>query len=568
MELTELLAQIARLSELSDTELVTLEADLEAAAEARAEVELTDEVVGELNEISAAVNTVRTEAATRIEAAETRAAEAAAALAAIRGSDGPDDEEEEVEEEEAEPEPEAVAEDAAEDEPVVVTAAPRAPRIANVNARRPKTTEPRAQVTPETPFRELGLTASANVPGFTAGEAVQDEDKLASIFKAGIEAMAGYKHGPRFKMPLVRSGSEDPTDLGWTDDRILDGRVADNFRKIRNVTSPTSLRASGGICAPPPVDYSQNTIGGTEARPVRDEMLVRFGADHGGVVTLPPPILTDLDDAISVWTEANDASPSPNPAAKACLQVTCPTEDETLVDAIVNCLKFGNFRAKFFAPQIAAWMQLAAVNHARVAETRSLTTIGTGSTQVTHGQLLGTIPDVLAGLDLASAALVNRHRLGSMPLRWGAPRWLRNQMRADEARRIPGGGTTDERYALADARINAWLAARQINPTWFEDGETGQIFGAQGDGPLIGWPSTVTTYLYPEGSWLFLDGGTLDLGLVRDSTLNATNDVQVFSETFEATHFHGVESYRLTFDTCPDGSVAGTSDIDPCSTGS
>lgn len=33
---------------------------------------------------------------------------------------------------------------------------------------------------------------------------------------------------------------------------------------------------------------------------------------------------------------------------------------------------------------------------------------------------------------------------------------------------------------------------------------------------------------------VYIDGGVLDLGIVRDSTLNSTNDYHVFGETFEA----------------------------------
>ncbi len=54
----------------------------------------------------------------------------------------------------------------------------------------------------------------------------------------------------------------------------------------------------------------------------------------------------------------------------------------------------------------------------------------------------------------------------------------------------------------------------------------------------------------------------------RYSTLNATNDYQVFAETFEAACFVGVESYRISMDLCPDGTASGLADVDPCSTGS
>lgn len=41
-------------------------------------------------------------------------------------------------------------------------------------------------------------------------------------------------------------------------------------------------------------------------------------------------------------------------------------------------------------------------------------------------------------------------------------------------------------------------------------------------------------YLFPEGSFLYLDGGTLDLGLIRDTAYNSTNNFKVYGETFEA----------------------------------
>jgi hypothetical protein len=295
-------------------------------------------------------------------------------------------------------------------------------------------------------------------------------------------------------------------------------------------------------------------------------MLVRFGADRGGVRTMAPPTLADLDGAIDMsWTAAVDAAPGQ--ATKDCLSVDCPSPDETEVDAIVRCIRFGNFQARFFAEFVQTWMDLAAVRWAREAETKALTTIGSGSTNVTTGQGLGTIRDIAAMLDRAGASMRNRHRLArDYPLRWGFPGWLLDNCRTDLAREMPG--SNQERLAAADAEIMRVFTTRNVNPTPFLDGETGQIFGAQGDGALINWPSTVVSYLYPEGSWLFLDGGTLDLGVVRDSTLNSTNDFQMFAESFEQVHFHGVESMRITSDICPSGQTSAPADFDPCDIGS
>ena len=83
----------------------------------------------------------------------------------------------------------------------------------------------------------------------------------------------------------------------------------------------------------------------------------------------------------------------------------------------------------------------------------------------------------------------------------------------------------------------------------------GQIFGAQTAGALLEFPDTVVWYLFPEGTWLFLDGGELDLGLVRDSVLNSTNDFQIFMETFEGACMVGIESLKITSTVCPSGAV-------------
>ena len=419
----------------------------------------------------------------------------------------------------------------------------------------------------------MGLVAAANAPGVTAGSPITDYDQLAQAFLQAIDLTKGYRSGPPVKVPVVRARAE------YDEAFVLDSNRAANMEKINRVqrsiqaagsiraaAADESLVASGGICAPQNVRYDMPTVG-SDARPVRDGFMTRFQADRGGIATLPMPLLGDVSGAIGVWTEANDQNPS-NPTTKPCLTVTCPDEDETVVEAITRCLEFGNFRARYFPEQIEAWMRLAAVEHARFAEQRLLAAISTGSTAVTTGQVLGTSRDILTSLDRAMAVWRYRHRVeDSFALEWGAPRWLRDQIRVDIVRQLPVG-TVEETLAVADATIDRFFAVRNIDPVWLMDGESGQRFSNQVAGTLQGWPSTVKTYLAPAGSWLFLDGGTLDLGIVRDSTLNATNDVQVFAETFEGAHFHGIGSWTLTLDTCPDGSVSATVDINPCSTGS
>lgn len=78
---------------------------------------------------------------------------------------------------------------------------------------------------------------------------------------------------------------------------------------------------------------------------------------------------------------------------------------------------------------------------------------------------------------------------------------------------------------------------------------------------IPGFPGKIDSLLYPKGSWAFLNGGSLDLGLVRDSQLNARNRYRQFQETFEGAAFRGVESLRLVMEVEPTGQTSGTKDL-------
>jgi hypothetical protein len=72
------------------------------------------------------------------------------------------------------------------------------------------------------------------------------------------------------------------------------------------------------------------------------------------------------------------------------------------------------------------------------------------------------------------------------------------------------------------------------------------VFGSQSAAALLEWPDSFEWYLFAEGSFLFLDGGTLDLGIIRDSSLVGTNDYKMFVETFENVAFVGIEALKIT----------------------
>lgn len=405
---------------------------------------------------------------------------------------------------------------------------------------------------------ELVLKASSNVPGLAAGELLDTQQKRSMAFCSAVKAAMGHR-GARMEIPIMSVGAFDAEEL-YGPDRYLDDNARGNERKIEKLTSYSALKASGGKCAPSPVRYDFPIVGST-ARPVRDA-LARFGADRGGVRLIPPPTLASMSGGTDVWTNANDTTPS-SPATKPCLTMTCPSDTETLVEAITQCLKIGNFRAKYFGEQVDAWIAKSAQWTARFAERRLLTTMGGLMKNVTVGTQLGTTRTVLAGLDRASAGLRNQLRLDpDFPLRFIGPAWLQDNMIADLSREQPGAAT--ERLATSDAEISSFFTAKSINPSWALDGESGQEFAAQNDGALNGWPSHAIGYLYIEGEFLHLDGGDLNLGVVRDSTLVGTNDAIMFSEFMENVAFHGNMAYRIDFDICPDGTTSLPVAITPC----
>ena len=569
-ELIALLDQADNLAELDDAQLDELQAQVTAEATAAAEASDDDETLAAVERAVAVVTAIRAEQDARAAASAERADRAATLLAQLQG--GPEEGEEEAEETpEAEPaeepaeEPEAV-EVTAEAEPVSIAAAAPAPMpvVSRVAARRAPS---RAQVKPAAVVGHVsdwGLVASANAPSIPAGQPIRDEQQLADVFLEAWAASENFQGLQLGGVRLARAGK--PASRATWGDRFLDGDPITNAKKVEDVTSLQAITASGGTCAPSEVRYDIPTLGSTE-RPMRDSGLARFGADRGGVRLIPPAVLSDVAGGLSVWTEANDTTPS-SPATKPCVVMTCPEDDETLVDAITRCLQIGNFRARYFPEQVADWVQKLAIAHARLAEQTLITAVGTGSTAVSAATVLGTTRNILSTLDRAIAGMRYRHRLPrSFTLRLDMPEWLMDEMRTDLARQMPVG-TVEETLAVADATIQTFFSARNVRITLLKEGESGQSFGAQADGTLLGWPTSAILYLYPEGSWLFLDGGTLDLGIWRDSTLVGTNDARMFAESFEAAAFHGVESLRITVDTCPDGAASALIDIDPCTSNS
>lgn len=387
------------------------------------------------------------------------------------------------------------------------------------------------------------ITAAANIPGVRPDSELKDLSEVANAFVKRLQTMGSS----------VRSADGERLSVAtfaaaYPEDRYLGDNKDSNSEKIASITAPSAITAAGGSCAPVEVRYDVFSFNEETGRPVRDA-LASFAADRGGVRFVTPPVLADLEGAVSTWTLADDESAVDGTPTKPSLRVECGDEVVVYTDAIPLILTFGNMGARAYPELVARHVELGQVWHARYAETKLLTRIGALSTAVTGGTLgaeLGITRDFFVNLEQLAAGYRNRYRLDSAsPLRVLLPEWLRNAMRADLVKQSPGDGM-DLTFNLSDATINGFFAARNINVSWFIDGEAGQIMGAQAAGAPVTFPANLVWYLFSEGTFLFLDGGTLDLGVVRDSQLNSTNDYQMFLETFEGVAKIGIESLRVT----------------------
>lgn len=463
-----------------------------------------------------------------------------------------------------EPEPEVevvaevtVTEPAPVAEPVLVTAAVPDPTVSP------------ASTPAETP---ISLTAAGDVQGVSAGQTMSPTI-VAGAMQAKAAAIAVSPSNGRWPV-----GHMDWLDGYKAENRFLDEEdsAAVNTRKINAVvaaaqeqtresldriiweTDPSRLAAlvaAGGLCAPVNVRYEIFTVG-TTARPLRDS-LTRFGATRGGIrFNSPPTLQGDIagTSAVNIYTEEADTNSTGYP--KGCLTVGCGADNEVTVDAITLCMIVGNYNRMFFGENFTAWWGLGRVQHARVAEDKAWDALDTLSTNVGAGEGLGASVDTLAQIERAATQYRDRHRIDpSTPLRLRAPAFLRNIMRVDLTRRPTGDST----MAVSDAEIARFFAVRNIAVTWVLDG---QIAGGtsgynQGAGPLNPWPSTVDVNLAIDGTFLFLDGGSLDFGTeIRDFTLIRTNDSAAFMETFEAVAFVGPEALQITLNICPDGTTS------------
>lgn len=515
---------------------------------------LTAEHVAQMQAAADLIDSLNAEVTTREETAKTAADLKARVEAATAPAPEKPVEEPKVE---VAPEPEApkVETPAPAPEPAPVPVAAAASTVTPGDL--PQDAPPRAK-------RAFALVASAADRDTPAGEPLAPTE-AARILEQKIQRTAqGYK-GEREQIPVFTYDYR----ANFPEDRVLDpSDVIGNSKKMAAVVAaamnndPDPIVAAGGICAPLTPDYSFLRVS-TDARPIRDSLRA-FRAVRGGIRFNDPIPFTDYAGAVDVWTVAEDAAAVTDAGIrKPCLRVDCGDETEVRIEAITRCLMFGNLGARSYPELVADAMAKSMDYHARTAENELLRQMIANSTAQAFGPVFGAARDILFGLAQYTEQFRYTHRVpGDMTMQAWAPRWVRTMMQLDLMRQAPGDVTLD----TTGAEIDGYLRNYNIDMTWYLDGWSPDRWEPFAAGTTDTFPNPVRILVAHPGAHVFLDQGTLDLGIVRDSTLNARNDYQVFNETFEGLATPGFDPAYITFTVCPDGSSSLPIDGPSCGT--
>jgi hypothetical protein len=549
-----------RLAELSAEEFAKLTELVKAKAAEINDDDTSDEatsVLSELGDITDQIVAEKTSRETKAQEGQEAREAARARINAISGEEDeeetaeePEKDEDEPEEEKDEPEAEATEEAETEEAPAeAVVASGKKGAVRNMAKRKP-TPSPEAVEEP----RGATLTASA---GYQAGRPITDREDLAREFCQQLERMD--RHGGSQGKVIVAS-------MDWRDqypeDRKIGGSVDEANAKIEAVCGRTAqkydpdtgaLVATGGICQPVNVDYTVPTWS-TDERPIHDA-LPSFEATRGGIRFVQPPDIAEWEAATGIWTEATDAEPGSS--TKPVKSLACGTEESAYVEAISTRIGFGNMQARFAPEQVAANTDMAMDAAARVAEVNLLNLIQTSCVKtIEFGKQLGLARDLLAQVDACLAAYQSIHRIPqSQAFTAIFPIWAKDMFRMDMLReQAHDNSGSFNVWEISDEQIDGFFKARNVNVIWHLDGQPtkgttfyNQIMEVPGETAKFDsttnklWESAakVVWYFFAEGQIQLLDAGRLDLGVVRDSTLDATNDYETFIEVFESIAFRG-----------------------------
>lgn len=469
-------------------------------------------------------------------------------------------------------------------EAIAASAAPRPRRapLATLNRMQSPATVPIAD------RHGLTLVAAGGAPGIVReGAEITDRRVLGALVKERLRNLGPGRGNSEDKVVIASAVREVPTDRQLGDDPTVNAARLDAAReelteRCREFLrmSPAAMVAAGGFCGITTPYYDRMTVA-QRGRPTRDGYTISMQAPRAGIRFAHPFSLSDIPvgnaprDAVFDWDNATDISALSGSDVKPCWHVDCDEFVEELISAVGICIEYGNLGQMSLPELFAQATELADVAHDRRTETLLLDAIKADSVFNTRARLLGAAKDFFAALDLASAAVRAEQRMeagnpaADAPLVALAPDWLIEACRIDVLRSAYPGETS---WDFSVERVMGLFRSRGVVPTFYVDSPTDALqiptVAADGD-PLAELPTHAEWCVSVPGAHIQLEAPELNVGLVRDSVLNAKNNARVFSESFQGHAYIGPAkgSVWVRQELCADGSAAALVDTtDACGT--
>lgn len=394
-----------------------------------------------------------------------------------------------------------------------------------------------------TPRSESVLVASADIPGFTQGGRISDMDGLVRAVNARARMLPD--HSP--EVPIAALQREFSYTLN---DRSTMTEINEVLTAALN---PSVLTAAGGWCAPSQISYDFFNI--VEEDGLLD--LPTVGINRGGLQFPSSPSFGDVASQIWTWNETQDIAAATGTAqsgTKPCYRVTCPSYTNTRLACDGLCLTMGNLMNDAFPELVANQMRLLFAAQAHYTNNRIIGQLVSGSTAVTYSTVTGhgLAAPVLEAVEMQVEDYRIKYRMGSAAILEAIlPTWILPMFRADLAKRL---GLAE--FDVTNQRIADWFTSRSVRAQFVQDWQVGTSGFLGQSTASTAWPTTVQFLLFAAGTWLRGNGMRLDLGVVRDSTLNATNDfTAAWMEECYLTAKVGHESRLVSVPICANGAV-------------
>ncbi len=464
----------------------------------------------------------------------------------------------------AEEAPAVEAEPAPVEEPAPAPAKDPVAVLSNMNSMRSASEQPRPAVSGH---RSGSMVTTGpnfhDVDGFAKGDLLGDIDALSVYMAERLSKRNTNPYGgsePEY-IPLVSAFANYDDN-----ERLSASDLEHNYRVTDAVTSAyadqnEALVAAGGPCAPIPPSYDFTSCFQTQ-RPV-EAGIPSVGAPRGGIRFLDQQPLNVMAGGVEYGDAAQGAllPGAAGYADKTCVRVPCPTETTVSVGRIHKCVTFDNLNFRVFPEQVRHMLELLDLEFTRRKEVQLLDRLDALSNPVVdinaaQASPMGSIRSLLRDLIVAGHNYRKRNNMNDDAMLdvW-LPTAAKQNLIIDAAMDYNNGSIDGLVRGSNAAALIAQVARLNVMYYYYDATTTGFPASAhnQAGGTWNTLPATFRSYMTAPGSVVRLDGGSLDLGVVRDSTLNAQNDLQLFAEEWFELARPGCEIDRFDHAACYSG---------------